>query len=65
MRDLVEPMLHKGKEDRDMILRLEAVDKKIHERLELLEMATFRMKEKGGKTKFDEIAERFVANEIK
>ena len=49
MRDLIEPVLHKGKEDRDMILRLEAVDEKIHERLDLLETAVYNYAEKGGK----------------
>ena len=64
MRDLLEPVLHKGKEDRDMILRLEAVDEKIHERLDLLEMAVYNYKEKGGQNKFDEIAERFTRNAV-
>ena len=59
MRDLLEPVLFKGKEDRDLILNLEAVDVKILERLDLLEMAVYNYKEKGGQNKFDEIADRF------
>ena len=48
-----------------MILCLEKMDLKINERLHLLEMAVYKMETKGGKTKFDEIADRFLEVEIK
>lgn len=64
MRELIEPILHKGQKDREMILVLEKMDEKIDKRLELLEMAVYKMKTKGGKTKFDEIADRFLEAEI-
>ena len=65
MRKLIEPIMTKGSKDREMILVLEKEDDKINERLNLLEMAVYKMDSKGGKTKFDEIEDRFLDNEIK
>ena len=65
MRELIDPILHKGQKDREMILVLEKMDLKINERLHLLEMAVYKMETKGGKTKFDEISDRFLEVEIK
>jgi len=65
MRELMEPFLHKGYKDREMILCLEKEDDKIKERVNLLEMAVYKMDSQGGgNTKFDEIADRFLEVEI-
>ena len=65
MKEIIEPVLHKGTKDRELILVLQKEDEKINERLNLLEMAVYKMETQGGKTKFDEIADRFVEIEIK
>ena len=65
MRDLLEPFLHKGFRDREMLLCLEKEDDKMNERLNLLEMAVYKMhSSENGKTKFDEISDRFLEVEI-
>jgi len=65
MRDLIDPMLTKGQKDREMILTLEKEDLKMADRLNQLEMAVYKIDTQGGKTKFDEIADRFLEIEIK
>ena len=65
MRELIDPVLEKGKRDRDMILKLEQDDVKLVDRIHQLETAVYKLKEDGGKTKFDEIAEDILAVEIK
>ena len=65
MRELIDPVLEKGKRDRDMILKLEQDDGKLVERIDQLETAVYKLKEGGGKTKFDEIAEDILGVEIK
>lgn len=47
-----------------MILKLARVDEGLAAKVELLEMAVYKMKSKGGKTKFDEIAEKFLEVEM-
>jgi hypothetical protein len=53
MRELLEPVLHKGQTDREFILNLEKEDQKFDERVNLLEMAVYNKATEGGKTKFD------------
>jgi hypothetical protein len=65
MRELLEPVLHKGQNDREMILRLEKEDEKFDDRCNLLEMAVYNKQTEGGKTKFDQIEERMLELEIK
>ena len=53
MRELMNPLLDKGSKDRKMIMVLEKEGEKTNDRINLLEMAVYKMDTKGGKTKFD------------
>ena len=65
MKELIEPILHKGQKDREMILVLEKEDEKINERINLLEMAVYKIESQTGRTKFDEINDRFHEVDVK
>ena len=64
IRDLMEPVLQKGLNDRNMILGLEKEDQNLDDRINLLEMAVYNKQTQGGKTKFDKIEERMLEVEI-
>ena len=53
LRDLLEPMLHKGKVDREMIFRLEKQDQAVEKRIDLLEEAVWKKDTESGDTLFD------------
>ena len=53
LRDLLEPMIHKGKVDREMIFRLEKQDEGFEARIDLLEEAVWKKDTESGQTLFD------------
>ena len=65
IRDLLDPVHNKGVKDRELIFNLDRVDKKLEERIELLEMAVYKKEPDTGRTKFDELEDRIIEAEIK
>jgi len=59
------PLMDKGSKDREMILTLEKEGEKINSRINQLEIAVYKMDTKGGKTKFDQIDDRFLDMECR
>lgn len=64
MRDLLEPVIHKGKVDREMIFRLEKQDEGLLKRVDLLEEAVYAKEEETGKTLFDHMEEKLLEMQI-
>lgn len=55
----------KGVKDRELIFNLDRIDKKLEERIDLLEMAVYKKDPETGRTKFDELEDRIIEMEIK
>ena len=47
MRDLVEPLINKGKTDREMIFRIEKAEEGYARRLDVLEQAVYKKGDDG------------------
>ena len=65
IRDLLDPVHVKGVKDRELIFNLDRIDKKLEERIDLLEMAVYKKEPETGRTKFDELEDRIIEAEIK
>ena len=64
MRELLEPMLHKGKVDREMIFHLEKQDQEFEKRIDLLEEAVYKKDGETGGTLFDHMEQKILDMQI-
>ncbi len=64
MRDLMEPVIHKGKVDREMIFHLEKTDQDFEKRIDLLEEAVYKKDPNTGGTLFDHMEQKILDMQI-
>ena len=64
MRELVEPIIVKGKNDREMILKLQKQEEDFFNRIEFLEKAVYKKDPETGATLFDKVEEKVLQMEI-
>lgn len=58
MRDLIEPLINKGKTDREMIFRMEKAEEGYARRLDVLEKAVYKKGDDGQPTLFADMEGR-------
>ena len=64
MRELLEPVIYKGKVDREMIFKLEKTDADVEKRIDLLEQAVYNKNAETGTTMFDDMEEKLLNMDI-
>ena len=64
IRELIEPMVHKSKVDREMIFKIQKSDENVADRLGLLEQAVYQRDTETGKTLFDQMEEKILEMDI-
>jgi hypothetical protein len=64
MRELIEPVLSKVQKDRESILLLEKTNEDYEHRINLLEQSIFEKKLMNQRTKFDDIDDKFLHQNI-
>ena len=64
MRDLVEPLINKGRADREMIFRIEKAEEGYARRLDVLEKAVYKKDDDGQPTLFAEMEARILEVQV-
>jgi hypothetical protein len=64
MRDLIEPLINKGKTDREMIFRMEKAEEGYAKRLDVLEKAVYKKDDDGQPTLFADMEARLMDVQI-
>ena len=64
MRELIEPVLIKVQKDRESIMILEKINEDYENRINLLEQSIFEKKLINQRTKFDDIDDKFLHQNI-
>jgi hypothetical protein len=64
MRELIEPVLNKVQKDREIILLLQKTDEDYEQRINLLEQSIFEKKLLNQRTKFDDIDDKLLHQNI-
>ena len=64
MRELIEPVLSKVQKDRESIMLLEKTNEDYENRINLLEQSIFEKKLINQRTKFDDIDDKFLHQNI-
>jgi hypothetical protein len=60
MRELIEPVIIKTKNDREMILRLQRSEDEFYSRLDFLEKSVYKKDPETGATLFDQVEEKIL-----
>ena len=60
MRELIEPIIVKTKNDREMIYKLQKNEEDFFERIDFLEKSVFKKDPETGATLFDQIEEKIL-----
>ena len=64
VRELIKPIMDKMQNDSKSLLKLEKIDTKLEERINLLEMAVYKKEAGSGQTIFDEMDQKILKMDI-
>mgnify|MGYP000942278218 CR=1 FL=1 len=64
MRDLIEPLINKGKTDREMIFRMEKTEEGLARRLDVLEKAVYKKDDDGTPTLFVDMESKILQMQV-